>query len=178
LSRSALVAGPSHTIEETTIVSISRWDPWGDISTLRDAMNQLFEEGFSKPRNGVAGTVLGLAVDVEETPDAYRIHASVPGVSRDEVGISLLGSTVTIRGERPEQRCEEKDGRWLIRERQSGAFQRSVTLPGAIDADSATADFVNGVLTVTLPKAERDRVRHISVGSSESRTSIDSTSQG
>jgi HSP20 family protein len=165
-------------IEEIIAVSISRWDPWGDISSLRDAMNQLFEEGFSKPRNGAGANVLGLAVDVEETPDAYRIHASVPGVSRDEVSISLLGSTVTIRGERPEQRCEEKDGRWLIRERQSGAFQRSVTLPGAIDGDSAAADFVNGVLTVTLPKAERDRVRHISVRSGESAAPIESTSRG
>ena len=79
-------------------MSISRWDPWGDIVNLRDAMNQLFEEGFSKPRNGVAGSALSLAVDVEETPDAYRIHASVPGVQREAVDISLLGSTVTIRG--------------------------------------------------------------------------------
>lgn len=156
-------------------MSISRWDPWGDISSLRDAMNQLFEEGFSKPRNGGGANVLGLAVDVEETPDSYRIHASVPGVGRDEVAISLLGSTVTIRGERPEQRCEEKDGRWLIRERQSGAFQRSITLPGAIDGDNASADFTNGVLTVTLPKSERDRVRHISVRGSESSTVIEST---
>lgn len=156
-------------------MSISKWDPWGDIVNLRDAMNQLFEEGFSKPRNGVASSVLGLAVDVEETPDAYRIHASVPGVGKDEVSISLLGGTVTIRGERPEQRCDEKDGRWLIRERQSGAFQRSITLPGAIDGDGATADFNNGVLTVTLPKAERDRIRQISVRGGESNTVIEST---
>ncbi len=144
-------------------MSISRWDPWGDIVNLRDAMNQLFEEGFSKPRNGVAGNTLSLAVDVEETPDFYRIHASVPGVQREAVDISLLGSTVTIRGERPDQRCDQNEGRWLIRERQSGAFQRSVTLPGAIDGDQAEADFHDGVLTITLPKAERDRVRQISV---------------
>jgi HSP20 family protein len=149
-------------------MSISRWDPWGDIVNLRDAMNQIFEEGFSKPRNGVAGSALSLAVDVEETPEVYRIHASVPGVQREAVDISLLGSTVTIRGERPDQRCDQKDGRWLIRERQSGVFQRSITLPGAIDGDHAEADFHDGVLTITLPKAERDRVRQISVrGSAE-----------
>ncbi|MGH2548881.1 MAG: Hsp20/alpha crystallin family protein [Thermomicrobiales bacterium] len=155
-------------------MSISKWDPWGDIVNLRDAMNQLFEEGFSKPRNGVT-SVLGLAVDVEETPEAYRIHASVPGVRREEVAISLLGSTVTIRGERPEQRCEEKDARWLIRERQSGAFQRSITLPGAIDGDNAAADFTNGVLTVTLPKSERDRVRHIAVRGGAANSIIESS---
>lgn len=156
-------------------VSISKWDPWGDIVNLRDAMNQLFEEGFSKPRNGQASAALGLAVDVEETPDAYRIHASVPGVRQDEVAISLLGSTVTIRGERPDQRCESPEGRWLIRERQSGAFQRSITLPGAIDGDNANADFTNGVLTVTLPKAERDRVRQITVRSGASSSVIKSS---
>lgn len=158
-------------------MSISKWDPWGDILNLRDAMNQLFEEGFSKPRNGQASAALGLAVDVEETPDAYRIHASVPGVKQDEVAISLLGSTVTIRGERPEQRCESQDARWLIRERQSGAFQRSITLPGAIDGDNAAADFVNGVLTVTLPKAERDRVRQITVRGAETGTVIESSAK-
>ena len=141
-------------------MSISRWDPWGDIVSLREAMNQLFEESYAKPRNGGG---LALAVDVQETADWYVIHTSVPGVKQDGVSISLLGSTLTIRGERKEQKSEEKDGRWLIRERQSGTFQRSVTLPGAVDGDGARADFADGVLTVTLPKAERDKVRQITV---------------
>jgi HSP20 family protein len=149
-------------------VSISRWDPWGDIVSLREAMNQLFEESFARPSGGSSGG-MGLAVDVQETADAYVIHTSVPGVKQEDVSISLLGATLTIRGERKEQRSEEREGRWLIRERQSGAFQRSITLPGAVDGDNATADFKDGVLTVSLPKAESDKVRQISVrgGASE-----------
>jgi HSP20 family protein len=143
-------------------MSISRWDPWGDIVSLREAMNQLFEESFARPRGAASGS-MGLAVDVQETADTYVIHTSVPGVKQDDVSISLLGSTLTIRGERKEQRNEEREGRWLIRERQSGAFQRSITLPGAVDGDHASADFKDGVLTVTLPKAESDKVRQISV---------------
>jgi HSP20 family protein len=106
---------------------------------------------------------MGLAVDVQETADNYVIHTSVPGVKQEDVSISLLGSTVTIRGERKEQRSEEREGRWLIRERQSGMFQRSITLPGAVDGDHANAEFKDGVLTITLPKAESDKVRQISV---------------
>jgi HSP20 family protein len=143
-------------------MSISRWDPWGDITSLREAMNQLFEDGFARPRNGAA-TGMSLAVDVQETADSYIIHTSVPGVQQEDVSISLLGSTISIRGERKAQKCEENDGRWLIRERQAGAFTRSITLPGAVDGEGAQADFVDGVLTITLPKAERDKVRTIQV---------------
>lgn len=144
-------------------MSISRWDPWGDIVSLREAMNQLFEESFARPRGGGAASGMSLAVDVQETADSYVIQTSVPGVKQEDVTISLLGSTLTIRGERKEQRTEEREGRWLIRERQTGAFQRSVTLPGSVDGDGATADFADGVLTITLPKAERDKVRQIAV---------------
>jgi HSP20 family protein len=154
-------------------MSISRWDPWGDIVSLREAMNQMFEESYARPRNGSS---MALAVDVQETADSYVIHTSVPGVQRDEVSISLLGSTITIRGERKDQKCEEKDGRWLIRERQSGAFQRSITLPGSVNGEAAQADFADGVLTITLPKAERDRVRQISVrGASNPAIESDAT---
>jgi HSP20 family protein len=159
-------------------MSISRWDPWGDIVSLREAMNQLFEENFARPRGAATGG-MGLAVDVQETGDHYVIHTSVPGVKQDDVSISLLGSTLTIRGERKEQRSEERDGRWLIRERQSGAFQRSITLPGAVDGDKATADFKDGVLTISLPKAESDKVRQISVrGSQPEPIEADSITKG
>ncbi|MCC6704444.1 MAG: Hsp20/alpha crystallin family protein [Thermomicrobiales bacterium] len=156
-------------------MSISRWDPWGDIVSLREAMNQLFEESYSRPRGG-GGNALGLAVDVQETADSYVIHTSVPGVKQEDVSIALLGSTLTIRGERKEQKCDEKDGRWLIRERQSGAFQRSVTLPGSVNADGAQADFADGVLTITLPKAERDKVRQITVRGAESPNVVEAES--
>lgn len=152
-------------------MSISRWDPWGDITSLREAMNQLFEEGFARPRNGATAS-MALAVDVQETADSYIIHTSVPGVKQEDVSISLLGSTLTVRGERKAQKSEEKDGRWLIRERQAGAFTRSVTLPGAVNGEGAQADFVDGVLTITLPKAERDKVRTIEVRGAQNQDKV------
>lgn len=154
-------------------MSVSRWDPWGDIVNLREVMNQLFEESFARPRSGGG---MSLAVDVQETNDSYIIHTSVPGVKQDDVAISLLGSTLTIRGERKDQKCEEKDGRWLIRERQAGVFTRSVMLPGAVDADGAQADFADGVLTITLPKAERDKVRQIEVRTANGQQMVEAES--
>jgi HSP20 family protein len=151
-------------------MSISRWDPWGDIVSLREAMNALFEDGYVRSRGATNGVMFGLAVDVEETPEAFLIHASVPGVKPDDVSISLLGDTISIQGERKDIRCSEQDGKWLIRERQTGQFQRSITLPGAVKVDEAQADFTEGVLSITLPKAEQAKARQITVRSNVQET--------
>jgi HSP20 family protein len=145
-------------------MSISRWDPWGELVGLREAMNNLLEESFVRPRPGAAGNVASLAVDVRETPDAFTVAASVPGVSADEVEITVLGDTLRIRGERKEERQEnDHDARWLLRERRYGAFERTVALPAAVRADAATAEFKDGVLTIWLPKADEAKPRAIPV---------------
>ena len=146
-------------------MSISRWDPFGDIVSLREAMNNLLEESFVRPRPGQAETTAGLALDVRETADAFVVTASVPGVDPADVDITILGDTLQIRGERREERSEgnEQEGRWLVRERRFGAFQRAVSLPMAVKASEANAEFKDGVLTVTLPKADQAKPRTIPV---------------
>ena len=147
-------------------MSITRWDPFGDIVSLREAMNNLLEESFVRPRPGAtsAGGPAGLALDVRETPDAFIIHASVPGVPAENVEITVLGDTLRIRGERRDEREEGSTSeRWLLRERRFGAFERTVALPTAVKADEADAEFKDGVLTVTLPKAEAAKPRSIPV---------------
>ena len=146
-------------------MSISRWDPLGELVSLREAMNNLLEESFVRPRQGgTPGQAAGLAVDVRETPDAFVVTASVPGVSPEEVDITVLGDVLRIRGERRDDRQEEgQNGRWLIRERRFGAFERVVSLPTGVKSDAATADFKDGVLTITLPKAEEAKPRSIPV---------------
>ncbi len=154
-------------------MSISRWDPFGDIVSLREAMNNLLEESFVRPRPGQGETTAGLALDVRETVDAFTVTASVPGVDPADVDITVLGDTLQIRGERREERSDEggQEGRWLVRERRYGAFQRAVSLPTAVKADEANAEFKDGVLTVTLPKADQAKPRTIPVrtGSGSSR---------
>lgn len=152
------------------MMSSSRWDPWGEIVSLRDAMNNLLEESFVRPRVGTA-TGLGLAVDLLETPDAYVLIASVPGVKPEDVSITVLGETIRMSGRRSEAsdgRTLAKEGRWLIQERHFGDFERTVHLPSAVKTDEASAEFEDGVVTITLPKADEAKPRTIAVRTAES----------
>ncbi len=147
-------------------MSITRWDPWGDIVSLREAMNNLLEESFVRPRPGIAGPGMAssLALDVKETPETFIVTASVPGVPPSDIDITVLGDTLRIRGHRKEDVEEATEGsRWLLRERRFGAFERTVSLPSVVNSDGATADFQDGVLTISLPKADIAKPRSIPV---------------
>jgi HSP20 family protein len=147
-------------------VSITRWDPWGDIVSLREAMNNLLEESFVRPRPGLSGPGMAssLALDVKESPDQFVITASVPGVRPADIEISILGDTLHIRGQRKEESEETGDGhRWLLRERRFGAFERTVSLPSPVAAENADADFKDGVLTITVPKADVAKPKSIPI---------------
>ena len=148
-------------------MSISRWDPWSDLISLREAMNNLLEESFVRPRPGAAAGTSGLAVDVRETGDGFVVTASVPGTRPEDVDITILGDTLQIRGEYKDeserQEGQGDQGRWLIRERRSGAFERTISLPASVKADAANAEFRDGILTVTLPKADEAKPRTIPV---------------
>ncbi len=147
-------------------MSITRWDPWGDIVSLREAMNNLLEESFVRPRPGIAGPGMAssLALDVKETPETFVVTASVPGVPPADIDITVLGDTLCIRGHRREAVEEATEGsRWLLRERRFGAFERTVSLPSVVKSEDATADFKDGVLTIALPKADIAKPRSIPV---------------
>jgi HSP20 family protein len=118
----------------------------------------LLEESFVRPRPGAPsgpGLASSLALDVQETPEQFTVTASVPGVPSSAIDIAVLGDTLRIRGHRQEATEESGEGgRWLLRERRFGPFERTVTLPTTVDAERASAAFHDGVLTITLPKAE------------------------
>lgn len=152
-------------------MSSTRWDPMRDISGFREAMNNLFEEGMLLPRGGMAtpGTI---PLDVRETPDRYIITAPLPGVTSNDVDISVLGSNIRISGEikdRDAQAEQEsgKDCRWLLRERRFGRFERSITLPTSVDSQRSSAEFKDGVLTIELPKVDQARPKTIHIKSAD-----------
>src|SRR5689334_23292376 len=98
---------------ERPAVSSSRWDPWGDIVSLREAMNTLLEESFVRPRPGAPsgpGLASSLALDVQETPEQFTVTASVPGVPASAIDIAVLGDTLRIRGHRQEETEEGGEG--------------------------------------------------------------------
>ncbi len=146
------------------MANLVRWDPFRDMVSLRDAMDRLFEDSFVRPRSWLAPTegVATLALDVHESDDALTVKASIPGVKPEDIDISITGDTLTVKGETREEK-EEKSGNYHLRERRYGAFQRSVSLPTLVKADKASAEFENGVLTLTLPKAEEVKPKSIKI---------------
>lgn len=143
-----------------------RFDPEREFLSLRDAMNRLMEESFVLPSmlgevRG-SGRSWGLAVDMYETNDNLLVKASVPGIKPEQLEVTVQGETLIIKGEAQEEQQREQ-GRYHVRERRQGAFSRTLTLPFAIQSDKVQATFENGVLTLTLPKAEEIKPRNIKV---------------
>ena len=112
--------------------------------------------------NGTLTAAWTPAVDVFEDKDAVKIVAELPGVTQEDVKISLENQTLTVRGEK-RQVAEEKTERVHRYERTYGAFERTFALPGTVDADRIEAAFAVGLLTVSLPKVERARPRQIEI---------------
>ena len=146
------------------MANLIRWDPFRDMVTLREAMDRLLEDSVVRPRGGLAPSegLATLALDVFESVDDVTVKASLPGITPQEVDISITGDVLTIKGEKSEEK-EEKQGNYHLRERRYGAFQRSVSLPAAVQADKADAVFENGVLTLTLPKVEEIKPKSIKI---------------
>lgn len=101
-------------------------------------------------------------VDVEETAEAIVVHADLPGIDKKDLKVNLENNLLTIRGERKAER-EEKGKNYYRSERAFGTFQRTFTVSERVKSDSIKADYKNGVLTVTLPKAEEAKPREISI---------------
>jgi len=145
--------------------NLTRWEPASEFTTLRDAMDRLFDDAFTRPfstgRNGGA-TWSSLPIDMYQTTDDVVVKAVVPGFRPDQVQINITGDVLTIRGE-VNQEEDQKDKAWHIREHRFGSFERSVALPVNVVSDKATAEFENGVLTITLPKADEVKPKTITI---------------
>lgn len=103
------------------------------------------------------------AVDVEETPDSYLIKAEMPGFSEKDVKITVDKHVLRISGTVDETEKEKEGKKYLVRERRHESFERSFSLPEGLDESKITADFENGVLSVTLPKTPEEKPREIEV---------------
>ena len=143
------------------MTNLTRWEPAREMMTLREAMDRLFDDAFTRPfsmREGWSAP----AIDMYQTDDEIVVKASLPGIKADEVQINITGDVLTLKGEVKHEE-ESKDKAWHIREQRWGSFQRSVPLPTNVVADQAKAEFENGILTITLPKAEEVKPRTITI---------------
>ncbi|MCY4146949.1 MAG: Hsp20/alpha crystallin family protein [Chloroflexi bacterium] len=113
-------------------------------------------------RSEFANLPLGLALDVEETALDYTLRANLPGVKLDDIDVSIHEDVLTISGETTSA-PQSEDGKWLIRERRAGKFSRSLRFPGIVDGDAVSASLEDGVLIISLPKAQAHTPRQIPV---------------
>lgn len=138
-----------------------------DTMTNLRRLNSVLDEAFSSwpfqsEENGALTSSWLPACDVFEDKDAVKIVAEIPGVDPEDVKISLENNLLTIRGEKKQQ-AEEKTERVHRYERSYGAFERTFSLPTTVDPDRIAAAYEQGILTVSIPKAERARPREIPV---------------
>jgi HSP20 family protein len=150
---------------------VRRSSPFGELVSLRQAMDRLFEDSFVRPRMwaGQALESSSLALDAHMNGDELFVQAALPGVRPEDVEITIENGTLTIAGEsRSETKDENKQ--YLLQEIRRGSFVRSVTLPNGLEPDKATASFENGVLTLRIPRAEQVKPRQIRISPTSNGT--------
>lgn len=141
--------------------NLTRWEPVREMMTLREAMDRLFDDAFTRPIS-MSGMSAMPVIDMYQTADDVVVKAALPGLKTEDVQISVTNDVLTLRGEfKAEQ--ERKEATYHIREQRQGAFERSVLLPTDVQTDKAKAEFQDGILTITLPKAEAVKPKTISI---------------
>lgn len=148
------------------MTNLVRWDPFSELTSLQDRVNQLFTQSFSGAGRGHEHSLLSSnfvpPVDIYEDDHSITLQAEVPGVHEKDLDIRLENNILTLSGERSLENEEKKENFYRI-ERQYGRFTRSFTLPTAVDPDSVHAEFIDGVLKINIAKREEARPKQIKI---------------
>ncbi|HET9846939.1 MAG TPA: Hsp20/alpha crystallin family protein [Candidatus Dormibacteraeota bacterium] len=145
--------------------SVIRWSPISDLMSLHSAMDRLFGDTFGVPGQSRTVGAVGegyLPLDVYQTDKEWVIRASVPGVDPSTVDVTFDGGQISIKGEIKPPADAKAENFWL-RENFYGKFSRQVTLPEDALGDQAKAQFMNGVLTLTVPKAQPAKPKSVKI---------------
>ena len=146
-------------------MTLVRWEPFRELRTFQRRMDRLFNDPIAR-HAGEGDEPLETswvpAVDVHESDKAITLRAELPGLTKDDVDLTVDNGRLTVRGEKKLEK-EETEGDYRRIESRYGAFYRSFPLPDAIDAEKIEANLDNGVLNVTLPKAEEAKPKRIEV---------------
>jgi HSP20 family protein len=154
--------------KEVTIMAIVRWEPFRDLVATQDRFNRLFNDAFSR---AFGESELGTqswtpAVDIYETEHNLVLKAELPGVEPKDVEARVEDGTLYLKGERKFEK-EVKEENFHRVERSYGSFVRSFTLPGSVDAEKVSAEYKDGILTLTMPKKEEAKPKTIKIQASK-----------
>jgi HSP20 family protein len=147
-------------------MALIRWEPVGELNTIQNEMNRLFNTFFDQPAQ--AGRDTGAqrrwlpAMDLIETADVYVLRADLPGLSDGEVDVQLEDNVLTISGERKAEHEQQQEGYYRL-ERAFGSFSRSLTLPDGVDPAGIEAQFDRGVLEIRIPKPEQRKPKTVQI---------------
>jgi HSP20 family protein len=147
-------------LKQTPPVAANTPDPWRSFRTEMDSLFDRFATGWNLPTFGRlfdasnGSDTMSPVVDITESDTAYEMSAELPGMTEKEIDVELSGNMLTLKGEKQTAK-EQKDKNMFLSERSYGTFQRSFAVPDGVDRDNVTANFANGVLTITMPKTAK-----------------------
>ena len=150
-----------------------RWNPFGEMARMRNEIDRLFEDAFNAPAGKwERNDVWGFPLDVTENDDTFTVKAAVPGMNPDDLDITISDNVLTIKGETRSEESREEE-KVHLRERRFGSFMRSISLPTPVESDNVDATYENGVLTLSIPKAEAVKPKRISVKAGNGATVVE-----
>ena len=142
--------------------NVTRWNPATAYLTTREPLYRLFDSFFNSDVQGEETRAWVPPVDIQETADAFLFHAELPGMTKEDIRITLENSVLRLSGERKFEKDAKKENYHRV-ERTYGTFTRTFTLPTQVDPDKVQATFENGILTIAVPKAEQAKPRRIEI---------------
>lgn len=142
------------------MANLTRYNPFSDVISLRDAMDRLFEDSFISRAPG-SWSGRGVAANLYETPEGFILQVPMPGTNPEDVEITAQQDTLTLKWETKISTPEGATLHWSGF--QHGQFQQTFTLPAPINSERAEANYVDGILTLNLPKAEHVKARTVKV---------------
>ena len=146
------------------MADLVRWNPFEEMTSLRDAMNQLVAESFVRSHS--PAETFQPAVDLYETENEYVLRLAAPGLKPENFEITAQQNVLTIQGRTEDEETQE-GARYHVREQRFGEFLRTIRFPTQVDSEKIAASLSNGILTIHVPKAEAAKPKRITVNVSQ-----------
>ncbi|NJL49153.1 MAG: Hsp20/alpha crystallin family protein [Leptolyngbyaceae cyanobacterium SM2_5_2] len=143
-------------------MALARWEPFREIDTLQRQMNRLFDDFIPTLREARDGMAFVPAAEMEETPEAIHLKLELPGIEAEDLDVQVSAEAVSITGERKSETKTDENGVTRT-EFRYGRFQRVIPLPARVQNTSVNAEYKDGILRLTLPKAEEEKTKVVKV---------------
>lgn len=143
-------------------MTLVRWSPWRDVMSVQDEMNRLFNGLVTRRASDSSAEDWVPSVDISETDDGFIVTADVPGMSAEDIKISVANNVLTLRGDKKNVREDGSENFHRV-ERVFGSFERTFSLPSGVESENIRAKYKDGVLEIRLPKSKAAKPQEIKI---------------